>query len=76
MLITVSGVEFAFMFVFMAASAMNSRFVFPSLIAAHFVLARPEYFYAVRSGGMALSRFGLVFLVFWMAALLASFMRS
>lgn len=70
---TQQNVEFGFIFLFMMASAMNSRFVFPSLIASWFVLERPEYFFQAEAG---LSEFASAFAVFWLGSLIASYMRS
>ena len=68
-----ANMEAAMIFVFMAAAGMHARFVFPSLIAAWFVLARPEYFFHLGAG---ISTFGYIFMLFWMVSLLITFMRS
>jgi len=76
-MIGLRGVYFGYMAIFMFASAMNSKFVFPSLIAAAFVLVRPDYFYRVLPppGGYVITNFGWMFLLVWLASLLATFAR-
>ena len=73
MLLPLFGLNIAFMFI----AAFNSKFAFQSLIAALFVNLHSEYFVMVsKKGFIGLQGEAYVFLGFYVASLVAAYMRG
>ena len=86
MLLPLFALNIAFMFI----AAFNSKFAFQSLIAALFVNLHSEYFVLVQTGGgppwgpgglpgagsIGLQSEAYVFLAFYVASLVAAYMRG
>jgi len=66
------GLNIAFMFI----AAFNSKFAFQSLIAAIFVDLYPEQFIVATGGTVGLSGKAFAFLGFYIASLVAAYMRG
>jgi len=72
MVLPIFGLNIAFMFI----AAFNAKFAFQSLIAAVFVNLHPEQFILVSDGMIGLRPRAFAFLGFYIASLVAAYMRG